>query len=56
MADDVDQDAMAAGWGAALGDDDLEAGNEEGIDEDVAAQWAAMIDENDVQEGEKSGG
>ncbi len=56
MADDVDQDAMAAGWGAALGDDDLEAGNDEGIDEDVAAQWAAMIDDNDAQEGEKSGG
>jgi flagellar motor switch protein FliM len=56
MADDVDQDAMAAGWGAALGDDDLEAGNDEGIDEDVAAQWAAMIDDDDAQEGEKSGG
>jgi flagellar motor switch protein FliM len=56
MADDVDQDAMAAGWGAALGDDDLEAGNDEGIDEDVAAQWVAMIDDNDAQEGEKSGG
>jgi flagellar motor switch protein FliM len=56
MADDVDQDAMAAGWGAALGDDDLEAGNDEGIDEDVAAQWAAMIDDDDAQEGETSGG
>ncbi len=56
MAEDLDQDAMAAGWGAALGDDELEGENDEGIDEDVAAQWAAMIDDNDVQEGEKSGG
>lgn len=56
MADDLDQDAMAAGWGAALGDDEMEAGDDEGIDEDVAAQWAAMIDDNDVQDGEKSGG
>lgn len=56
MADDLDQDAMAAGWGAALGDDDMEAGDDEGINEDVAAQWAAMIDDNDVQGGENSGG
>lgn len=56
MADDLDQDAMAAGWGAALGDDDIEDGNNEKIDEDVAAQWAAIIDDNDVQDGEKSGG
>ncbi len=56
MSEDLDQDAMAAGWGAALGDDELGGENDEGIDEDVAAQWAAMIDDNDVQEGEKSGG
>jgi len=56
MADELDQDAMAAGLSAALDDDELEEGNDEGIDEDVAAQWAAMIDDNDVQEGEKSGG
>lgn len=56
MADDIDQDAMAAELGAALGDDDLEGGHDERIDEDVAAQWAAMIEESEPQDGEKSGG
>jgi len=56
MVDDMDQDALAAEWGAALGDDDADGEDVEGLDEDVAAQWAAMIDDNDVQEGEKSGG
>lgn len=56
MADTMDQDALAAEWGAALGDDDDEGGGVEGFDEDVAAQWAAMIDDSDAQDGEKSGG
>jgi len=56
MADDMDQDAMAAEWGAALGDNDEEGGGGEGIDEDVATQWAAMIDDNSSQDGENSGG
>ena len=56
MADDMDQDALAAEWGAALGDDEAGGEDVEGMDEDVAAQWAAMIDDNDIQEGEKSGG
>ena len=50
MADDedLDQDAMAAEWGAALeSDDDGEDGEDRGeLDEDVAAQWAAMIDDS----------
>ncbi len=57
MADDLDQDAMASAWGAALGDDDPENEVADGeYDEDVAAQWAAMIDDNDTEDGEKSGG
>ena len=56
MADDLDQDAMANAWGAALGDEDSENEVDGEFDEDVAAQWAAMIDDNDVEEGEKSGG
>ncbi len=56
MADELDQDAMVAGGGAVLGDDDLEDGNDEGIDEDVASQLAAKLDDINVQEIEKSGG
>lgn len=56
MSDAEDQDAMAAEWGAALGDDEFDGEGVEGMDEDVAAQWAAMIDDNDTQNGEKSGG
>jgi len=56
MADELDQDAMAAGGGAVLGDDDLEDGKDEEIDEHVAAQLAAKIDDINVQEIEKSGG
>lgn len=56
MADDLDQDAMANAWGAALGDDESASEVDGDFDEDVAAQWAAMIDDNEVEEGEKSGG
>ncbi|MFC1674003.1 flagellar motor switch protein FliM [Pseudomonadota bacterium] len=50
--DDVDQDAMAAAWEAAMGggDDDggdggdAEGGGGEGADDDLAAEWAAMLD------------
>lgn len=48
MADELDQDAMAAEWGAALEGDDEDGaggGDRDGFDEDVAAQWAAMIDD-----------
>jgi flagellar motor switch protein FliM len=44
---------MAAGGGAVLGDDDLENGNDEGVDEDVAAQLAAKLDNINDQEIEK---
>jgi flagellar motor switch protein FliM len=41
----LDQDALAAEWGAAL----AEAG--QGTQDDIAAQWAAMIDENEPEGG-----
>ncbi len=56
MADELDQDAIAADLGTAFGDDDLEDGNDERTDADVATQLAAMIDDSEVQEGEESGG
>lgn len=55
--DDLDQDAMAAAWGAAL-DDSEEVDEEalEGLDSDMAAQWAAMVGEpEDTSEGENAG-
>lgn len=56
MAGDIDQDAMAAEWGAALEDEDgAESGGRAGFDEDVAAQWAAMIDDG-AGGGDASGG
>jgi flagellar motor switch protein FliM len=45
MADeeDVDQDALAAEWGADFSeDDDVEA-----TDDDMASKWASMVDEED---------
>jgi flagellar motor switch protein FliM len=53
MADNqVDQDALAAEWGAAL-EDDASPGGEaanaaptESVSEEMAAQWAAMIDDS----------
>jgi flagellar motor switch protein FliM len=49
MADaQVDQDALAAEWGAALEDDAPEsatAAPAETVSEEMAAQWAAMIDD-----------
>ena len=47
MADNqVDQDALAAEWGAALEDEPSEADKAtpvETVSEEMAAQWAAMI-------------
>jgi flagellar motor switch protein FliM len=49
MADNqVDQDALAAEWGAALEDEPSEAAKAspvETVSEEMAAQWAAMIDD-----------
>ncbi len=53
MADELGQDTMAAGGGAVPGDDDLEKGNDEGIDVDVAAQLTAKLDDINDQEIEK---
>lgn len=55
MHDDVDQDDLAAAWGAELGGDD-DGGGDEGFDEDVAAQWAAMIDDTDTESEEAETG
>jgi flagellar motor switch protein FliM len=49
-SDDLDQDAMAAAWGAALDDtDEIESDGFEGLDNEMAAQWAAMVGEPDVE-------
>ncbi|MGE0612327.1 MAG: flagellar motor switch protein FliM [Hyphomicrobiales bacterium] len=58
MADgkDIDQDAMAAEWGASLDDDEADGVDRAGFDEDVAAQWAAMIDDGDGATGDTAGG
>lgn len=55
--EDLDQDAMAAAWGAALDDtDELDAESFEGLDSEMAAQWAAMVGEPDIDgAGEKAG-
>jgi flagellar motor switch protein FliM len=50
--DDIDQDALAAEWGAGLDDDD-DAGV--GSDEDMAANWAAMVDEDEPEAGNTRG-
>ncbi|GAB4238459.1 MAG: flagellar motor switch protein FliM [Methyloligellaceae bacterium] len=55
-ADEIDQDDLAAEWGAALGGEDEDDENREEFDEDVAAQWAAMIDDTDSSSSESSGG
>ncbi|RMF01938.1 MAG: flagellar motor switch protein FliM [Alphaproteobacteria bacterium] len=55
-ADEIDQDDLAAEWGAALGGEDEDDENREEFDEDVAAQWAAMIDDTDSSGSETSGG
>jgi len=55
--DDLDQDAMAAAWGAALDDtDEIDEEALEGLDNEMAAQWAAMVGEpEDGEEGDQAG-
>ena len=55
--DDLDQDAMAAAWGAALDDtDEVDEEALEGLDDEMAAQWAAMVGEPETEgEGENGG-
>ncbi|MBZ0217768.1 MAG: flagellar motor switch protein FliM [Fimbriimonadaceae bacterium] len=48
MADDVDQDALAAEWGVDLDDDDgaeTLPDHDDDDQDDIAAEWAAMIDD-----------
>ncbi len=54
MSDDLDQDELAAAWGAELGGDD--EGGDDGLDDDVAAQWAAMIDDPEPEGNNNEGG
>jgi len=59
--DEVDQDAMAAAWEAAMGgggDDDDSGGGSGGGDDgdDLAAEWAAMLDSGDSGGDAGSGG
>lgn len=56
--DDVDQDAMAEAWAAAMGgDDDAGGGGEEGDDgDDLAAEWAAMLESGKGGGGDASTG
>ena len=41
--DDVDQDALAAQWAAALGDDEDGPADDAGADDPLAAEWAAAL-------------
>jgi flagellar motor switch protein FliM len=55
--EDLDQDAMAAAWGAALDDtDEVDTEALDGLDSDMAAQWAAMVGEPSDEGGEDQGG
>ena len=55
--DDLDQDAMAAAWGAALDDsDEVDEEALDGLDSDMAAQWAAMVGEPADEGGDDQGG
>ncbi len=50
--DDVDQDALAAQWGAGLDDDEAAGDADKGVgDEDMASTWAAMVDEDEPEAG-----
>ncbi|MCK5167031.1 MAG: flagellar motor switch protein FliM, partial [Rhodospirillaceae bacterium] len=42
--DDVDQDAMAAAWEAAMDPDAAAPTGEDGEQDDLAAEWASMLD------------
>ena len=53
MADeeeDVDQDALAAQWGAELTDEDDDAS-----DDDIAAKWASMVEDEEPDTGTGGG-
>lgn len=55
--DDVDQDAMAAAWEAAMDPDSAPPAGGEGEDEgdDLAAEWASMLDSGGGDDGGSSG-
>ncbi len=54
--DDVDQDALAAEWEAAMGGDDGGDGGGGGDQDDLAAEWEAMMAEEDAGGGGGGGG
>ena len=47
MADDIDQDALAAEWGLQLEEEAGGSAPKPGGDDAMAAQWAAMIDDGE---------
>ncbi len=48
MADDIDQDALAAEWGLQLEEEAGGSASKPGGDDAMAAQWAAMIDDGEL--------
>ena len=61
--DQIDQDALAAEWGVAIEDEQLEAEKNDGLidagehtgSEAMAAQWATMVDDNQFIQTAKGG-
>lgn len=51
MADEDDDDALAAEWEAMAGDDDGGDGDDGG--EDMAAEWESMLGDDDEEEGDE---
>ena len=54
--DDVDQDAMAAAWEAAMDPDAEAPKGEDGEQDDLAAEWASMLDSGSGDASASSGG
>lgn len=54
--DDVDQDAMAAAWEAAMDPDAEAPTGEDGEQDDLAAEWASMLDSGSGDASSSSGG
>ncbi|MCK5165931.1 MAG: flagellar motor switch protein FliM [Rhodospirillaceae bacterium] len=54
--DDVDQDAMAAAWEAAMDPDAAAPTGEDGEQDDLAAEWASMLDSGGDASASSGGG
>ncbi len=54
--DDVDQDAMAAAWEAAMDPDAAAPTGEDGEQDDLAAEWASMLDSGSDSSASSGGG